>query len=128
MSYNPGNPFPPMNDRNERTLRATPTNQQWLLVSDDQPWAKDGACVGEDPDLMFPTDAAEVVNARKLCGGCPVREACLATAMADPTLLGVWGGTTEAHRNRERLRARKRATYDRNVSAKLAEARAALKN
>ena len=35
---------------------------------------------------------------RGLCEGCPVREDCFEAALADDSLVGLWGGTTEAER------------------------------
>jgi WhiB family transcriptional regulator, redox-sensing transcriptional regulator len=35
---------------------------------------------------------------RALCEGCPVRQECLETALADDSLVGLWGGTTDAER------------------------------
>ena len=43
---------------------------------------------------------------RATCEGCPVRTECLAMALADDSLVGLWGGTTEAERReirRERV-------------------------
>ena len=44
--------------------------------------------------------------ARETCRGCPVRQQCLSAGMADPTLSGMWDGTTgrERRRIRERIR------------------------
>lgn len=46
-------------------------------------------------------------EARAICDDCPVRQACLDFAMADPSLKGVWGGTTD--RDRKRLRKHRAA-------------------
>jgi WhiB family redox-sensing transcriptional regulator len=35
---------------------------------------------------------------------CPVRQECLETALADPDLQGLWGGTTDAERREMRRR------------------------
>ncbi|HEX5292986.1 MAG TPA: WhiB family transcriptional regulator [Streptosporangiaceae bacterium] len=45
-----------------------------------------------DPDLFFAEHPAEIDRARELCGGCPVRVACLARALANREPWGVWGG------------------------------------
>jgi WhiB family redox-sensing transcriptional regulator len=113
MSYNPGNPFPPLSDRNERTLRVVPVNAPWITVAADSASFRGGACVGLDPDLMFPETGGGVAAAKKLCGACPVRDACLSDALDDGTRVGVWGGTTQD----ERL-AMKRAEYNRTARKK----------
>jgi hypothetical protein len=40
-----------------------------------------------------------------ICGRCEVRDECLAMAMADASLTGCWGGTTDAQRTALRRRA-----------------------
>lgn len=68
-------------------------------------WMRDGACMNsDDADLWFPTgDATEEARqqaeeAKTVCRGCPVRAECAAYAQADPSLSGVWGGTTKQER------------------------------
>ena len=39
---------------------------------------------------------------RELCAVCPVRQECLAVAIADPLIDGLWGGTTPVERKRMR--------------------------
>jgi WhiB family redox-sensing transcriptional regulator len=69
----------------------------------------DALCI-EKPDLDFhTTNKAEIAQCVQVCGRCLVREECLAWALADPTLLGVLGGTDEAAR---RLMRRARRTTD----------------
>lgn len=48
----------------------------------------------ERPDFF----AGPPGRARAVCDSCPVVEACLAEALANPWMLGVWGGTTERQR------------------------------
>jgi Transcription factor WhiB len=43
---------------------------------------------------------------RAICGRCPVRQQCLESALADPSLLGLRGGTDEKERRELRRRAR----------------------
>jgi WhiB family redox-sensing transcriptional regulator len=49
-------------------------------------------CRTGDVDLWFAESPAEVETAKSLCGPCPVREACLAGALARREPAGVWGG------------------------------------
>lgn len=49
-------------------------------------------CRTYDPDLWFADTPAELDQAKALCAGCPVREECLAGALARREPWGVWGG------------------------------------
>jgi WhiB family redox-sensing transcriptional regulator len=62
-------------------------------------WLSRAACKGET-DWFFSYDEEFVEHARAICEDCEVREECLQTALADPNLYGVWGGTTKAERRR----------------------------
>ena len=54
---------------------------------------------------MFITDPGTPTEpARAVCGACTVRSDCLAYALADPSLVGLWGGTTEKERRQMRRR------------------------
>ncbi|SDD88592.1 WhiB family transcriptional regulator [Actinokineospora iranica] len=46
----------------------------------------------DNPDLWFADAPAELERAKGLCGDCPVRAACLASALARHEPWGVWGG------------------------------------
>jgi WhiB family redox-sensing transcriptional regulator len=50
------------------------------------------------PSEDGPTETKPTGRARRLCDGCPVASACLAYALTDPELRGIWGGTTTADR------------------------------
>ena len=71
----------PQASRQPRALRSVP-------ASDPAP---DLPCRAE-PDLFFAEHPADIERARELCGGCPVRVACLARALANREPWGVWGG------------------------------------
>lgn len=49
-------------------------------------------CRSGDADLWFAESPAELERAKGLCADCPVREACLAGALARREPWGVWGG------------------------------------
>lgn len=62
-------------------------------------WASEAACSGTDPEAWFPDyySKKDTAYLRVICGGCPVRQTCLNTALrAD--LVGWWGGTSDADR------------------------------
>lgn len=68
-------------------------------------WLSQAACAGQPvemfigPDGELPTTRREREReAVRICAGCPVRAQCLAHALAQPELFGVWGGTTEGDR------------------------------
>ncbi|MGW4488399.1 WhiB family transcriptional regulator [Amycolatopsis sp. NPDC004368] len=66
-------------------------------------WRQRAACAEEEPELFFPVgngDAArrQESEAKAVCHRCPVREACLAWAMATGQDAGIWGGLNELER------------------------------
>ncbi|MFD3654603.1 WhiB family transcriptional regulator [Streptomyces sp. NPDC058620] len=79
-------------------------------------WRASAACQNADPDLFFPvgTGAPALIQAeeaKEVCRGCPVREACLRWAMDDSRqLTGVWGGLNEDERRALKRRLRRRAS------------------
>jgi len=71
-------------------------------------WHGRGLCVGEDPDVFFPSHGDPGMEARQICGICPVRDDCLEySAEADED--GIWGGLDQAERRNLRRRQRRRA-------------------
>jgi WhiB family redox-sensing transcriptional regulator len=51
---------------------------------------RDGA--GSLVALFFSEQLDDIARAKAFCGNCPVKEACLATALARREPWGVWGG------------------------------------
>lgn len=49
-------------------------------------------CREHDAELWFAESTAEVELAKSLCHECPIREGCLAGAVARQEPWGVWGG------------------------------------
>lgn len=75
-------------------------------------WMTDAVCVSSAfPDLWFPeVGSGDAMDAKKLCGTCPVRRECLTYALAyvgTSPLKGIWGGTTESERRTLRTHYRK---------------------
>jgi WhiB family redox-sensing transcriptional regulator len=88
----------------------------WQVVSDplgeilgalpDPPlWHARAACRGLGADLFFPERGDDTTTAKQVCGGCPVRTECLASALANSERFGTWGG--KAERERRQIRARR---------------------
>jgi hypothetical protein len=65
-----------------------------------------------DPELFFPTAEtgplfdSQVAEAQRVCGGCPVREACLAWVV-EALPHGVAGGLTTEQRRAARVAGRR---------------------
>ena len=61
-------------------------------------WHEHAAC--RDSDIDFTDEHNERVRAKamQVCGRCGVMAPCRAVALADPSLVGVWGGTDSAAR------------------------------
>ncbi len=66
-------------------------------------WHLVALCRGTDPAVWFPVRGTSLAPLRALCRACPARSACLAHAVNEPELLGVWAGASM--RERSRLRA-----------------------
>jgi WhiB family redox-sensing transcriptional regulator len=67
----------------------------------------DAICNDYPRALFFIARGATAPDAKVVCSGCAVRADCLAYALDDLTLQGVWGGTTE--RERRQLRGQRAA-------------------
>jgi WhiB family redox-sensing transcriptional regulator len=85
-------------------------------------------CRTRDADLWFAESPAELERAKAFCADCPVREACLAGAMARQEPWGVWGGEifergVVVARKRPRGRPRKNAVAESPVGNQPAERR-----
>jgi WhiB family redox-sensing transcriptional regulator len=72
---------------------------------DAELWRLDAACSGVGPDVFFPDHGEPTPESDALCRGCLVRDECLAYALANPELGGIWAGTSGRHRQRMRKRA-----------------------
>lgn len=79
-----------------------------LGLLEQEPWIREGACVGADPSIFFPQGPRllDFGPAYAICSGCPVRFECLAYALRLHMDDGMWGGKTP--RERKQIR-RKRA-------------------
>jgi WhiB family redox-sensing transcriptional regulator len=70
-------------------------------------WRQRAACRGVEPDIFYPISEEEAEEAKAICAGCTVNEACLEYALANRERDGVWGGATERERRRY-IRQRRR--------------------
>lgn len=72
-------------------------------------WLDRAACREVDPEIFFPTGTGvlaerQVVRAKAVCQGCPVRSECLHWAQFHASGDGVWGGL-DADERRELRRS-----------------------
>jgi WhiB family transcriptional regulator, redox-sensing transcriptional regulator len=61
-------------------------------------WQARGRCAEIDPELFFPEKGCSATQAKRICAQCEVRAECLAWALANPEVQGVWGGLSEKQR------------------------------
>jgi WhiB family redox-sensing transcriptional regulator len=82
---------------------------------------EDLPCRSGDADLWFAEAPADLERAKRLCTDCPIRESCLAGALARREPWGVWGGEifergAVVARKRPRGRPRKHPVVERPVA------------
>lgn len=63
-------------------------------------WMSSALCRQIDLELFFPDVGGSSKTARKMCGRCIVKIECLNYALTFPSMIGIWGGTTEKQRKR----------------------------
>jgi WhiB family redox-sensing transcriptional regulator len=61
-------------------------------------WRADALCKEYPKLAWFGNTDRSAKAAKAVCSSCLVREECLAYAMTDPTLDGIWGGLTRRER------------------------------
>ena len=61
-------------------------------------WHAKARCRGYGVGAFFPSRDGPQSDPQATCAGCAVRSECLAYALADSTLQGVWGGTSARER------------------------------
>jgi WhiB family redox-sensing transcriptional regulator len=72
-------------------------------------WTDRAACRREDPELFFPLGygsefTEQLEQAKAVCKRCPVRDACLDTALDQAENHGLWAGFTPDERRRLRFK------------------------
>ena len=78
-------------------------------------WRDDAACRDADPDLFFPVGTTgpalrQIGEAKRVCRTCPAQTQCLAWALDNRVIDGVWGGTTGEERRAMRSLPRRMTT------------------
>ena len=66
----------------------------------DEEWQERALCAQTDPEAFFPEKGGSTREAKRICQGCEVRDACLDYALAHDERFGIWGGLSERERRR----------------------------
>ncbi|MFF8289772.1 WhiB family transcriptional regulator [Streptomyces sp. NPDC016309] len=69
-------------------------------------WRETALCAQTGADFFFPDPGSSTREAKRLCGACEGREACLEYALTHDERFGVWGGLSEKERYALRRRER----------------------
>jgi WhiB family transcriptional regulator, redox-sensing transcriptional regulator len=64
----------------------------------DLAWQEEALCAQTGADFFFPEPGSSVREAKRICGLCPIRSACLEYALDNDERFGVWGGLSEKER------------------------------
>jgi len=68
--------------------------------SDEDQWQERALCAQTDPEAFFPEKGGSTREAKRICLGCEVKDACLDYALAHDERFGIWGGLSERERRR----------------------------
>ncbi|GGS71955.1 transcriptional regulator WhiB [Streptomyces pseudogriseolus] len=69
------------------------------LTPPDLSWQEEALCAQTGGDFFFPEPGSSVREAKRICGLCPIRAACLEYALTHDMRFGVWGGLSEKERH-----------------------------
>lgn len=87
----------------EGTIRHGTPGGEVMGLMVEPAWHGDALCREDHPGATwFPGKKDDLRPAKAVCGRCLVRAECLAVAMADRDLVGVWGGTSKRERDQMR--------------------------
>jgi WhiB family redox-sensing transcriptional regulator len=70
------------------------------ITPEDDQWQERALCAQTDPEAFFPEKGGSTREAKRICLGCEVRDACLDYALAHDERFGIWGGLSERERRR----------------------------
>lgn len=68
--------------------------------TEDDQWQERALCAQTDPEAFFPEKGGSTREAKRICQGCEVKDACLEYALAHDERFGIWGGLSERERRR----------------------------
>ncbi|MEV7341274.1 WhiB family transcriptional regulator [Streptomyces sp. NPDC093544] len=67
-------------------------------TSPDIGWQDQALCAQTGAEFFFPEPGSSVREAKRICGMCAMRSACLEYALNNDERFGVWGGLSEKER------------------------------
>ena len=79
---------------------AEPERYEVAPATTDDEWQERALCAQTDPEAFFPEKGGSTREAKRICLGCEVRDACLDYALAHDERFGIWGGLSERERRR----------------------------
>lgn len=71
-----------------------------IRLSSWEPWTREAACVGEDPEWWFSDHPVQQAAAVRVCRVCPVAGDCAGYAQRHRIIYGIWGGRQVGPRRR----------------------------
>ncbi|ODQ87686.1 transcription factor WhiB [Mycolicibacterium flavescens] len=86
--------------RPQLSLVPDPIDVTTALTPEDDLWQERALCAQTDPEAFFPEKGGSTREAKRICQGCEVRDACLEYALAHDERFGIWGGLSERERRR----------------------------
>ncbi len=86
--------------RPQLSLVPDPIEVAPALTPEDELWQEKALCAQTDPEAFFPEKGGSTREAKRICQGCEVRDACLEYALAHDERFGIWGGLSERERRR----------------------------
>lgn len=86
----------------QRVTRIQTESERVLNAYSDTSWQQEARCAEVGSEIFFPETGDPSLAARKVCGGCEVREACLDYALKTNQQHGIWGGLSPNQRARLR--------------------------
>jgi WhiB family redox-sensing transcriptional regulator len=81
-------------------LSLVPERIEVAQATIDDQWQDRALCAQTDPEAFFPEKGGSTREAKRICLGCEVRDACLDYALAHDERFGIWGGLSERERRR----------------------------
>lgn len=86
--------------RPQLSLVPDPVEVTPAITPEDDLWQEKALCAQTDPEAFFPEKGGSTREAKRICQGCEVRDACLDYALAHDERFGIWGGLSERERRR----------------------------